>query len=233
MVGEVLPRPVFVRYNGGMEDTIRILLAEDHHVVRTAVASLLARRPDMEVVGEVGEGGEPLLEAVARLEPDLLLLDAHMPGHDAVKSVRRMAEAYPDVRILVLSAYERQEYVVGLLEAGASGYVLKDDSSQMLLRAIRIVAEGGDWVSPKATKVLVNSMRNRVEAPGDSLTGREMDVLKALAQGNTNSKIAETLNIGEQTVKNHMSQIFKKLGVETRVEAVLYAIRHGLASPEE
>lgn len=212
---------------------IRILLAEDHHVVRTAVASLLSRQPDIEIAGEVSEGGDRLFHAVAQLAPDVLLLDAHMPDHDVVQTVEALTAQHPGVRILVLSAYERQEYVVGSLTAGASGYVLKDDSSQMLLRAIRTVAEGGEWVTPKAASVLVNSMRNQGEGPGADLTEREMDVLKAMTKGYTNSKIAETLHISEQTVKNHTSQIFKKLGVETRVEAVLYAIQHGLASPGE
>lgn len=214
-------------------EKIRILLAEDHHVVRTAVASLLARRPDMEVVGEIAEGGEPLLDAVTTLEPDVLLLDAHMPGHAVVETVENIANRQPGVRVLVLSAYDRQEYVVGLLQAGASGYVLKDDSSQMLLTAIRSVATGDKWVSPKATRVLVNSVRNTQEEPGATLTGREMDVLQALAKGYTNSKIAEELTISEQTVKNYTSRIFQKLEVDTRVEAVLYAIRNGLASMDE
>ncbi|MDX1662559.1 MAG: response regulator transcription factor [Candidatus Promineifilaceae bacterium] len=214
--------------------TIRIIIAEDHNVVRTAVASYLSRRGDIEVVGEVAEGGAPLFEAVETLEPDLLLLDAHMPGHDVdvIESARQLRKHFPDLTILVLSAYDRREYVVGLLKAGAAGYVLKDDSSEMLLRAIRTVVNGGEWVSPRVANILVNSVRNKEQEPAAVLSKREVDVLRVMARGYTNSKIAEELFITEQTVKNHVSSIFSKLGVETRVEAVLYALRHGLASPE-
>lgn len=214
--------------------TIRIILAEDHTVVRTAVASYLARHPDIEVVGEVGEGGQALFEIIRQQHPDVLLLDAHMPGHevDVVDSAHRLKKQWPDMRILVLSAYDRREYVVGLLKAGAAGYVLKDDSSEMLLRAIRIVAEGGEWVSPRVANVLVDSVRQGEPDPAELLSRREMEVLRAVARGLTNGKIAEELYITEQTVKNHVSSIFSKLAVDTRVEAVLYAIRHGLASAE-
>ena len=214
--------------------TIRIILADDHTVVRTAVAAYLARRGDIEVVGEVGEGGPPLFDLIRRQNPDVLLLDAHMPGHevDVVDSARRLQEEWPDMRILVLSAYNRREYVVGLLKAGAAGYVLKDDDSEMLLRAIRTVAHGGEWVSPRVANVIVNSVRQGEPDPADLLSRREIEVLRAVARGLTNGKIAEELYISEQTVKNHVSSIFSKLEVDTRVEAVLYAIRHGLASAE-
>ena len=214
--------------------TIRIIIAEDHNVVRTAVASYLSRRGDIEVVGEVAEGGPPLFAAVEELKPDLLLLDAHMPGHevDVIESARQLRTRFPELTILVLSAYDRREYVVGLLKAGAAGYVLKDDSSEMLLRAIRTVVNGGEWVSPRVANVLVDSVRNKEQEPAAVLSKREIDVLRVMARGYTNSKIAEELFITEQTVKNHVSSIFSKLGVETRVEAVLYALRHGLASPE-
>jgi DNA-binding NarL/FixJ family response regulator len=212
---------------------IRIVLAEDHHVVRTAVASLLSRHEELEVVGEIAEGGAHLLEIVNTLKPDLLLLDAHMPGHDVVQDVRQLLQLHPSLKILVLSAYDRREYVLGLLKAGALGYVLKDDSSQMLLSAIRAVSRGGEWVSPQVANVLLESVRHQDQTPGASLTPRELEVLQALTSGAPNSKIAEQLFITEQTVKNHVSSIFKKLGVETRVEAVLYALRHGLASPHE
>lgn len=213
---------------------IRILLAEDHNVVRTAVASFLAQRSDIEIVGEVGKGGPLLFETVESLHPDLLLLDAHMPEHevDVIDSTRRLREKFPEMRILVLSAYDRRDYVVGLLKAGADGYVLKDDVSDMLVRAIRTVAGGGEWVSPRVANLLVESVRNRQQEPRTLLTEREIDVLRAMARGYTNKRIGEELFITEQTVKNHVSSIFAKLTVETRVEAVLYALRHGLASPE-
>jgi DNA-binding NarL/FixJ family response regulator len=213
---------------------IQIVVADDHNVVRTAIASFLAQRTDFEVVGEVAEGGEPLFEVVQRFRPDLLLLDAHMPGHeiDVIDSTRRLCEKYPRMRVLILSAYKQREYVVGLLKAGAAGYVLKDDVSEMLVRAIRTVAEGGEWVSPRIANLLVDSIRDREKVPSAVLSDREVDVLRVLARGYTNRKIGQELHITEQTVKNHVSSIFNKLGVETRVEAVLYAIRHGLATAE-
>ncbi len=214
--------------------SIRIVLAEDHNVVRTAVASFLAQRTEIDVVGEVAEGGPPLFETVEQTQPDLLLLDANMPGHeiDVIDSTCRLREKFPNMRILILSAYDRRDYVVGLLKAGADGYVLKDDVSDMLVRAIRTVAKGGEWVSPRVANLLVESVRSRHQEPKELLTEREIDVLRAMARGYTNRKIGEELYITEQTVKNHVSNIFAKLGVETRVEAVLYALRHGLASPE-
>lgn len=212
--------------------TIRIMLAEDHNVVRTAVAAYLSRRGDIEVVGEVAEGGQVLFDAVAEMQPDMLLLDAHMPGHDVdvIESARQLRERFPAMHILVLSAYDRREYVIGLLKAGAAGYVLKDDSSEMLLHAIRTVAGGGEWVSPRVANLLVETVRDQEQEPAAILSKREIDVLRTMARGYTNSKIAEELFITEQTVKNHVSSIFSKLEVETRVEAVLYALRHGLAS---
>ena len=213
---------------------IRILLAEDHNLVRTAVASFLADRSGIDVVGEVAEGGTKLFAAVEREAPDLLLLDAHMPGHDVdvIDSTRKLRERFPGTRILILSAYGRRDYVVGLIKAGASGYVLKDDVSEMLMRAIRTVADGGEWISPRIANLLVDSVREAQGAPSDLLTEREVDVLRCMGRGYTNRRIAEELVITEQTVKNHVSSIFTKLEVETRVEAVLYALRHGLATVE-
>ena len=208
---------------------IRIVLAEDHHVVRTAVAALLSKEPDLEVVGEVADGNT-LVQTVARIQPDILVMDAQMPNHKPVEATRALHATCPDLRIVVLSAYDLPEYVVGLLKAGADGYVLKDDPSDMLVRAIRAVAEDEEWVSPRVAAVLVDSVRSNDSDAGVKLTGRELDVLRLMAHGHKNSDIAQELVITKQTVKNHVTNIFRKLGVETRVEAVLYAISHGLVS---
>jgi DNA-binding NarL/FixJ family response regulator len=169
---------------------------------------------------------------VRRLRPDLMLLDAHMPGHKVVESARKLRETYPEMHILVLSAYDRREYVVGLLQAGAAGYVLKDDSPDMLMRAVRAVIKGEEWVSPRVAKVLVKSVRNWDERPADRLTDRELEVLALMAAGCKNEEIATQLVITVQTVKNHVTSIFRRLGVESRVEAVLYAINHGMVNRE-
>lgn len=211
---------------------IRVLLAEDHHVVRAAVAALLSKEPDMEVVGEVADG-RTLLGMVERHRPDLVLMDVQMPHHRPVEVTKTLHEQYPEVKILVLSVYDLPEYVVGLLKAGADGYVLKDDPSEMLVRAVRGVASGEDWVSPRVAKILVESVRQHDHDPAAALTERETEVLTLMARGQTNTEIAQQLVISEHTVKNHVTSIFRKLNVETRVEAVLYAISIGLVSTDE
>lgn len=207
-------------------NSIRVLLADDHHVVRAAIAAFLKEQRDILVVGEVADVRE-LVEKVERQRPDVLVLDAHMPGHRVIETARKLRKQYPSVRILVLSAYDRKEYVVGLLGAGAAGYVLKDDSPDTLVQAIRSVARGRQWLSPRVADVLVNSALRDHETLVEELTEREGEVLRLMATGCRNDRIAHTLNISEQTVKNHVRSIFGKLGVETRVEAVLFAIAHG------
>jgi len=209
---------------------IKVVLAEDHHVVRAAVATLLTKEPDIVVVGEVAEG-DALMEVLEEIKPDVLVLDAHMPGHKVVQSAKMLQKNCPDVKILVLSAYNRREYVVGLLSAGAAGYVLKDDPPEMLVQAVRKVAAGGEWISPRVAKVLVKSVRHEEKSATTALTDREMDVLELMARGHKNEEIADKLVITTQTVKNHVRSIFRKLGVKTRVEAVLYAIHNKLIRP--
>ena len=212
-------------------ERIRIVLAEDHHVVRAAIASLLAKEDDIEVVGEIPEAAA-LVSTVEALRPDVLLLDAHMPGHKVIESARALRARHPRVKILVLSAYNRREYVMGLLGAGASGYMLKDDPSESLAAAIRAVAEGRRWLSPRVTELLVSSAAGRERPLVEELTEREAEVLRLMATGLRNERIAEALEITEQTVKNHVRSIFGKLGVETRVEAVLWAVGQGWVSPD-
>jgi DNA-binding NarL/FixJ family response regulator len=207
---------------------IRIVLAEDHHVVRAAVASFLGREPDFAIVAEVDEAAK-LPSTLAATRPDVLILDAHMPGHRVIETARAVRRDHPSVRILVLSAYKRREYVVGLIEVGAYGYVLKDDPPESLLGAVRAVFAGKRWLSPGIAEVLAKSALRGVR---EELTERESEVLRLMATGCRNERIAETLHISEQTVKNHIRNIFGKLGVETRVEAVLYALSEGLAGED-
>jgi DNA-binding NarL/FixJ family response regulator len=208
---------------------IRVTLAEDHHVVRAAVAAFLANEPDIEVVGEVADA-TTLISVVKTLRPEVLVLDAHMPGHKVIETMRALRAQHPEVRVLVLSAYARSEYVVGLLGAGALGYVLKDDPASALAQAVRSVAGGKRWLSPQLTEMLVRAIGGSADHSSSELTEREQQVLQLMTDGLRNEQIAGALNITDQTVKNHIRSIFRKLGVETRVEAVLCALRQGLAS---
>lgn len=206
---------------------IRMVIAEDHHMVRAAFIELLEKEPDIEVVGEAADTTS-LMEVVNALRPDVLLLDAHMPGGKVISAARMLREQTPDVRILVLSAYERREYVVGLVRAGVAGYMLKHEPPEMLVRAVRTVAQGEDWLSPRVADILMKSVRDYEEQPKARLTRREMEILQLMAAGYRNDEIAEKLVITYQTVKNHIRNIFNKLHVETRVEAVLYAMHQDL-----
>jgi DNA-binding NarL/FixJ family response regulator len=212
-------------------ERIRVLLAEDHHVVRAAIASLLGKEADLVVVGELAEASG-LVEAVGALKPDVVVLDAHMPGHKVIEAARELHAQHPGVGVLILSAYNRREYVLGMLGAGACGYVLKDDPPEALPAAVRAARAGRQWLSPRVTELLVKSAAGDEGRLVEELTEREREVLRLMATGCRNERIADALDITEQTVKNHVRAIFGKLGVETRVEAVLYAISQGWVSPD-
>lgn len=207
---------------------IKVVLAEDHHVVRAAVAAFLEREEGIAVVGQVTDGAT-LFDTVDLAKPDVVVLDAHIPGLKTTEAARQLRAHSPSVRILVLSAYDRREYIVGLLNAGASGYILKDDSPEELVRAVRAVARGERWLSSRIAQVLINSAGGEEAAALDKLTEREREVLQLIGRGYRNDQIVKELTISEQTVKNHIRNIFSKIGVTTRVEAVLYAIKAGLA----
>lgn len=210
---------------------IRVILAEDHHMVRAAVAGLLAKEPDIEVVGEVADGYE-LVDQVAHLQPDVLVLDAKMPGHKVIEAARTMKQQFPDMKTLVLSAHNRREYVVGVLREGAAGYVLKDDAPEVLAQAIRAVYRGAEWVSPRIAPTLIRSIHQEDVSRLNLLTRREMEALELMARGKKNEEIAKAMVVTRQTVKNYVRSIFSKLEVDSRVEAVLYAIKHGVVENE-
>lgn len=210
---------------------IKVVVAEDHHVVRGALTALLAADTGIEVIGELADGTN-LIEAVQALQPDVLLLDAHMPGHRVLETVQTLSKINPELHVLVLSAYRRREYVIGLLEVGAAGYMLKDDPQETLLQAVHIVARGQQWFSPKVMELLVKSAGPHRQELIDELTKREIEVLRLVAAGYKNTQIAEAMTVTEQAVKNYIRRIFKKLGVETRVEAVLYALNQNLVSSD-
>lgn len=211
---------------------IRVLIADDHAIVRLGVRKLieLLGGGEIAVVGEVADG-DSLLEAVAISSPDVLLLDIVMPGLDAVEHTRRVADLPHGPRVLMLTNHDRDDYVLPLLAAGISGYLLKDEIPDVIVQAIRAVAEGGTWFSQRIAGIIARSTFAPEAEPHSSaptLTPREWEILQHLAQGQSNSDIADQLSLSKATVQNYVSNIYAKLGIETRAEAMLYAMRNKL-----
>jgi len=205
---------------------IKVLLADDHSVVRKGVREFLEDEPDIEVVGEAGDGAEAVDLANA-LRPDVVVMDIKMPGLSGVEATRRIRADAPQVRVLALTAYDDDPYVFGLLEAGASGYVLKTAESRELIRAIRAVAAGQSAVDPAIAPRLIARVAQHGTA-SDTLTERELGVLRLAARGLTNKQIGHDLAISDRTVQNHLANIFAKLGVASRTEAVTEALQRGV-----
>lgn len=204
---------------------IRVLLADDHPVVREGLAAMLRAEPDLEVVGEAGNGDEAVAMA-ARLRPDVVLMDLRMPRLDGASATARIAQDVPDARVLVLTTYDTDADIVRAVEAGATGYLLKDTPRSQLADAIRAAARGETVLAPPVAAKLVG--RLRVEPSAPALTARELEVLKLVAAGYTNAEIGRSLFIGESTVKTHLLKVFGKLGVDNRTRAVAVATDRGL-----
>ncbi len=209
---------------------IKILLAEDHKIVREGTRQLLEQSPDMEVVGEASDGIEAI-QFAADLHPDIIVMDVRMPRLNGIEATRAITARFPEIRVLILSAYDDDSYVFPLLEAGASGYLLKTSSGAELAEAIRLVHAGQKALASRITEKIVHRLGGRgfyqsAEMP-EGLTEREMEVLRATAHGQPNKQVATTLGISPQTVQVHLRNIFGKLGVGSRSEAVAYAIHHG------
>lgn len=206
--------------------TIKILLVDDHAVVRSGLSKFLMVNKDLKLVGEAADGAEAV-QMVSLHKPDVVLMDLMMPGVDGITATREIHQRYPDVKILVLTSFADQNMVQGALQAGAIGYLQKNVTAKELGIAIRSAFEGKMTLSAEATQVLAHSVA-QPQIPGEQLTERERDVLKSMVAGMNNREIAEALVVSLGTVKFHVSNIFQKLGVDSRVEAVKIAIEQKL-----
>ena len=214
--------------------TIRVLIADDHAIVRKGIRALLATELDIEVVGEARNGREAVAE-VQRLRPDVILMDLVMPVADGLEATRRITACQPEVRILVLTSFSSDDKVFSAIQAGALGYLLKDAGPEELVRAIRQVHHGESSLHPIVARRLLHELAAPPEPPPSEklLTGREMDVLRLVAQGRSNRDISEDLEISEGTVRTHVSSILAKLKLSSRTQAALYALREGIASLQD
>jgi NarL family two-component system response regulator LiaR len=215
----------------GMSEPIRVLIADDHRLVRDGLAALLDRKSDIEVVGQAVDGEEAVRKACA-LSPDVILLDLVMPGKDGLAAIQEIKQEQPGARILVLTSFGEDARVFAAIKAGALGYLLKDCSPLELMEAIRAVYAGRPSLSADMALRLVRELHRPSDLPPakDPLSAREVEVLKWLAQGLSNQEIAEKLVISERTVGAHVSAILSKLHLANRTQAALYALREGLAS---
>ena len=210
---------------------IRLLLVDDHEIVRAGLRMLFMAEDDMEIVGEVGSA-EDALPAVRRSEPDVVLMDVALPGISGIEATRRIKEANPDVAVLALTMHEDEQYFFEMLNAGAAGYMPKRAAPDDLVSAIRVVSRGEVYLYPSLAKLLVNDFLERTDASPekatDILTPREREVLTYIAEGHTNREIADALTISHKTVDRHRENIMRKLNLHSRVELVKYAIEKGL-----
>ncbi len=214
---------------------LRILLVDDHTILRVGLRAYLRYHDDMEVVGEARNGVEAA-ELARELRPDVVLMDIAMPDMNGIQATSAILQEQPATRVLILTQHENPQYVLQLLQAGAAGYVLKDVLGTELLTAIRTVARGETFLSPAVGQILAQEIANTGKdksAPHDALTPREREVLKLVAAGRTNAQVAAALSISENTVAWHRANLMGKLGVHSAAELVRYALQQGLADPDE
>ncbi|WP_043629757.1 response regulator [Nonomuraea candida] len=235
------------------DETIKVLLADDHELVRKGFRLMLDAQPDLSVVGEAGDGGEAV-ELSRRLRPDVVLMDLHMPGMDGVRATELITSELPGVRVLALSTFDLDENVVAALRAGADGFLPKDVSPEELIEGVRVVHRGESAVAPRLLTRLIGAFvrapggprRTSAEPPGASgagagagapglagLTEREREILVLIARGRSNAEIAAELAVSPSTVKNHVTNLFAKIGVRDRAQAVIVAYEAALIHPGE
>jgi NarL family two-component system response regulator LiaR len=214
-----------------MTKTIRILIADDHAIVREGLRALIETKPDMELIGEAADGVEAVSKACS-LQPDVMLLDIVMPRQDGIAAIREIKHQIPDARILVLTSFAEDEKIFPAIKAGALGYLLKDSSPQELIQAIRDVYAGNASLHPTIALKMIREFSQPSDLPPTEkpLTEREVDVLKLVAQGFSNQEIADRLVLSERTVGTHVGNILAKLHLANRTQAALYALREGLTT---
>ncbi len=210
---------------------MKVIICDDQAIVRDGLELLLKLEPDIEVVGLAQDGAEAI-ELVARNSPDLVLMDLKMPGMNGVEATRRIRAQYPQTRVLVLTTFDDDEWVFDAIQAGACGYLLKDTPRSKLIEAVRGTLTGKSYVDPSVAGKLLGQVASKQEQPATLITaklsGREVDVLRLIARGLSNSEIAEKLHLSKGTIRNHVSAIFLKLDISDRTQAAILAIRHGL-----
>jgi len=214
---------------------IRVLLAEDHEIVREGTSEFVRRELDMEVVGEASDG-EEAVKLATELKPDVVIMDIAMPKLNGVEATKQIKERQPSIAVLILTAYDYDQYIFGLLEAGAAGYLLKGVRARELVDAVRAVYAGESVLHPVIARRVIERLKS--PHPGETqafelLSAREMEVLKLAATGISNKEIAEQLFLSPRTVQVHLGNIFNKLGVASRTEAILYGLRRGLLTLED
>ena len=209
---------------------MRVLIADDHGIVRSGLRKLLESEDGIEVVAEAGDGVEARDRAIEQ-RPDLAILDVKMPGMNGLEATRAIRDSAPEVSVLVLSMHDEERYLFEALKAGASGYVLKRAADRELIDAIRAVERGEPFLTPEAQRTLIKDVLERGSSGEEELTPREEEIVKLVAEAHTTREIAELLHLSEKTVENHRANAMRKLGMRDRVELVRYAIRRGLIEP--
>jgi DNA-binding NarL/FixJ family response regulator len=215
--------------------SIKVLLVDDHAIIREGLRSLLEKQPDIEVVADTDDGRKAL-ELVRELSPDIVIMDVTMPRLGGIEATRQITGGFPDVKVIALSIHSRRRFVADMLSAGAAGYILKECLFDELVAAIRAVAAGGRYLSPRITEVVVDDYVKRLssgaEAPSASLTSREREVLQLVAEGKSTKQIALELHVSTKTIEANRRQIMEKLGMHSVAELTKYAVREGLTALE-
>lgn len=220
---------------------IRILIADDHQLLRQGIRNFLAMEPDFAIIGEAVDGADAIVQ-VAALHPDILLLDINMPKFNGIEVAAKLKESCPEVRILALTIHDDENYMMKMIQNGAAGYLLKDVEPAMMVQAIRRVYAGESFVEPSLTKKLFSGITTHEDkklsphqqgmVDSDKLSAREIEVLRLVGKGMSNAEMARELFLSEKTVKNHLTNIFRKIQVTDRTQAVIFAIRHKIVNVE-